>query len=178
MTEQENARLREVLKIIVLRIRQHRERGLNEENTKGNLIDPMLAALGWDVQDCNEVHREFRATPRDNPVDYALKILCKPKLFIEAKGLGENLGDQKWIIQGLTYTTAAGVEWCVLSDGDEYRFYKATARGKAEEKEFCRVRLSDANEDDAVNALALLSRSNLERNVNCQKRGCGCLSTR
>ena len=54
----------------------------------------------------------------------------------------------------LTYATAADVEWLVLSNGDEYRFYKATARGEAEEKEFCRIRLSVANENDAVNALA------------------------
>ncbi len=161
MTEQENASLRKVLKEIVPRILRERGRQLNEEDTKNSLIDPVLEALGWNIRDRDQVHHEFKPTPRDKPVDYALKILCEPKLLIEAKRLGAKLGDYKGIIQMLTYTTAADVEWCVLSDGDEYRFYKAMARGKPEEKEFCRVRLSDANEDDAVNALALLSRSNL-----------------
>ncbi len=162
MTDQENARLREVLKTIVPHIQRDRDRRMNEENTKSSLIDPVLEALGWNVRDWEEVHHEFRAKAGDNPVDYALKILAKPRLFIEAKGLGENLGDHKWIIQVLAYATAAGVEWCVLSDGDEYRFYKSTAPVEAEEKEFCRVRLSEANEADAINALALLSRSNLD----------------
>jgi hypothetical protein len=162
MTDQENTRLREVLKTIVPKIRRDRDRRMSEEDTKIGLIDPVLEALGWNVRDWDEVHHEYRAKAGDNPVDYALKISAKPRLLIEAKALGENLADRKWVIQVLTYATAADVEWLVLSDGDEYRFYKSTARGEAEEKEFCRIRLSEATEDDAVNALALLSRSNLD----------------
>lgn len=52
-------------------------------------------------------------------MDYALKLLRRPRLFLEAKGLGEDMLDRKWIAQVLGYATVAGVEWCVLSDGDQ-----------------------------------------------------------
>jgi hypothetical protein len=165
MTDQENTKLRELLQTIVAKITRGREHRMNEETTKMSLINPVLTAMGWDVQDWDEVRLEFRSKPGDNPVDYALAILGKPRLFIEAKGLGENLDDRKWVVQMLAYATAAGVVWCVLTDGDEYRFYNSMAPVDAQEKEFCRVRLSQANAGDAVNALALLSRGNLGGNL-------------
>jgi len=61
---------------------------------KATLIEPVLAALGWDVLDTDEVAREHKA-PRAKPVDYALLVMREPKLYVEAKGLGENLGDSK-----------------------------------------------------------------------------------
>src|SRR5205823_1253286 len=117
------------------------------------------------VRDADEVHHEYKARSKDKPVDYALQMLRKPRLFIEAKGLGENLGDRKWISQILGYATVAGVEWCVLTDGDEYRFYNATAPVDAEEKLFCRIRLSASPAEEAVRTLSLISRANLEGNL-------------
>jgi len=72
------------------------------------------------------VHREFKPTTQDKPVDYSLAVLRKPRLLVEAKPLGESLSDRKWIGQILGYASVAGVEWCVLTDGNEYRFYNAT----------------------------------------------------
>jgi len=37
--------------------------------------------------------------------------------------LGENLTDRKWVAQILGYAAVAGVAYCVLTDGDHYRFY-------------------------------------------------------
>jgi hypothetical protein len=129
------------------------------------LIEPLLEALGWDIRDPDEVHREFRPTSKDSPVDYALKLLRKPRLFIEAKGLGEHLGDRKWVTQVLSYAIVAGVEWCILTDGDEYRFYNATAPVDADEKLFCQFRLSDPTIEETLERLALISRANLEDNL-------------
>jgi hypothetical protein len=111
------------------------------------------------------VFREYKPTSKDSPVDYALTILRKPRLFVEAKGLGETLSDRKWIAQVLGYATVAGVEWCVLTDGDEYRFYNATAPLDAEEKLFCTARLSTNDAGDVVRTLALISRRNMEENI-------------
>jgi hypothetical protein len=138
---------------------------LGEQNTKATLIDPVLEALGWDIRDPDEVHREFKPHSQDKPVDYALSILRKPRLFVEAKGLGETLSDRRWIGQVLGYAVVAGVEWCVLTDGDEYRFYNATVALDAEERLFCKVRLSEADEAETVRTLTLISRSNLEENL-------------
>lgn len=133
MSTEERSRLQETIALVVARVRRFQDRTLGEQNTKASLIEPVLEALGWDIRDPDEVHREFKPTPKDCPVDYALKLLRKPRLFVEAKGLGETLSDRKWIAQVLGYATVAGVEWCVLTDGDEYRFYNATAAVDAEE---------------------------------------------
>ena len=48
------------------RARKYRERGLNEEDTKASLIEPMLEALGWDIRDPEEVHREYKSRPKES----------------------------------------------------------------------------------------------------------------
>ncbi len=165
MTEQQNAKLREVIVNTIAKIRRFQDRRLGEENTKAALIEPIIEALGWDHRDPDEVHREFKPTSKDCPVDYALKLLRKPRLFVEAKGLGEVLSDRKWVAQVLGYAIVAGVKWCVLSDGNEYRFYNATAPVDAEEKLFCVIKLSDEDLDSTVKILSLISQGNVEKNI-------------
>lgn len=74
---------------------------LNEANTKGALIESLLAALGWNVKDQNAVYREWRGDDRSkmNPVDYALFPGPRqpPALLVEAQPLGQDLEDIAWI---------------------------------------------------------------------------------
>lgn len=165
MNEKQKARLEETVNKTVLLIQRFRDRDLGEQNTKASLIDPILDALGWDIRDPDEVHREYKPTSKDCPVDYALALLRKPRLFVEAKGLGETLSDRKWIAQVLGYAIVAGVEWCVLTDGDEYRIYNATAAVDAEEKLLCKIKLSEASAGESVRILELISKTNLEGNT-------------
>jgi hypothetical protein len=154
--------LRPCIELLTNRLLKYRGRALGEQNTKASLIEPFLEALGWDARDFEEVHREYKAKRADRPVDYALQLLLKPLVFIEAKGLGENLSDRKWVSQILGYATVAGVTWCVLTDGDEYRFYNATAPVDADEKLFCQIRLSDGQQDRIYDTLSLISRTSVE----------------
>jgi len=147
------------------KIAKFKGRSIGEENTKASLIEPVLEALGWDIRDPDEVHREFRANRKDSPVDYALKLLRKPRLFLEAKGLGQDLSDRKWIAQVLGYATVAGVEWCLLTDGNHYRFFNATAAVDAEEKLFREIKISNSQPEEAARILSLISRANLEENL-------------
>lgn len=165
MSDPQDAKLREVVRDVISKIRRYQDRNMGEQNTKASLIEPVLEALGWDVRDPDEVFREFKAKSVDSPVDYALTILRKPRLFVEAKGLGETLTNRKWVSQVLSYATIAGVEWCVLSDGDEYRFYNANAPLDAEEKLFWRVKLTEGDEAEMLKTLTLISRSNMEENL-------------
>lgn len=165
MGERETQKLREAIQSVVAKIQRFKDRNLGEQNTKSTLIEPILEALGWDVRDPDEVYREYKPTSRDCPVDYALALLHDLKLFVEAKGLGGDLSDRKWVGQILGYATVAGVEWCVLTDGDEYRFYNATAAVDAEEKIFFVIRLSAGKEDEAVRTLSLISRDNPGENI-------------
>jgi hypothetical protein len=134
-----------------------------EENTKGALIEPLLSALGWDVQELEEVHREYKRKSKDKPVDYALFVNREPRLFIEAKGLDQDLTNRKWASQIMGYAATAGVKWCVLTDGDEYRLLNASAEVDVDEKLFrtIRISISDQDHDRTLQTLALLSKEKM-----------------
>ncbi|MEU4779376.1 hypothetical protein [Micromonospora sp. NPDC023633] len=157
--------LEDVLKQCVERVarfrRQHQRIG--EQNTKAGLIEPVIGALGWDLFDPDEVHREYRRRGTDNPVDYALLLLRTPRLFVEAKGLGENLDDPRWANQTISYAAVAGVEWVALTDGAEWRIYNAHAPVPIEHKLFRAVRLEESL-DETVELLSLLSKDNMRDN--------------
>ncbi|MGN9806456.1 hypothetical protein [Micromonospora sp. L32] len=146
-------------------LERHRRRAqrIGEQNTKAGLIEPVIGALGWDLFDPDEVHREYRRRGADNPVDYALLLLRTPRLFIEAKGLGENLDDPRWANQTIAYAAVAGVEWVALTDGSEWRVYNAHAPVPVEQKLFRAVRLED-DVDAVVELLSLLSKDNMRDN--------------
>jgi len=125
----------DVIRKRILQIRERKET-IGEQNTKAALIDPLLSSLGWDLQEIDEVRREYRRKPQDNPVDYALFLTRTECLFLEAKSLEKDLSDRKWVSQNLAYATVVGVRWCVLTNGDEYRIYNAHAAVDVEEKLF------------------------------------------
>ena len=134
-----------------------------EENTKGALIEPLLSALGWDVQELEEVHREYKRKSKDKPVDYALFVNREPRLFIEAKGLDQDLTNRKWASQIMGYAATAGVKWCILTDGDEYRLLNASAEVDVDEKLFrtIRISISDQDRERTLQTLALLSKEKM-----------------
>jgi len=147
------------------RVRDYRDRRvrLTESDTIRVLVLPVLEALGWDLQDVEEVRSEYRHASADNPVDYALFLHANPALFVEAKALGVSLDDRKPLLQTLNYANAAGVDWCVLTNGSEWRIYKVHAPVAAEEKLFLTVRLGEAGEDPGtlIATLSLLSRDRM-----------------
>lgn len=143
-----------------------RKSTIGEQNTKAVLIEPIIEALGWDLRELEEVVREYRAKPQDNPVDYALLVRRSPLLFIEAKDLGSDLSDRRWVSQIMGYATVVGVEWCVLTDGNDYRIYNAHAPVDVDEKLFRAVSLADEDDEEgAVETLLLLSKGKLAANV-------------
>ena len=82
--EPTTAKVTAAVEVIRKRIQQVRERKelIGEQNTKAALIDPLLSAMGWELQEIDEVRREYRRKPQDNPVDYALfapliRAICK-----------------------------------------------------------------------------------------------------
>jgi predicted type IV restriction endonuclease len=157
--------LSNAIEVVRKRIQQNRDRKeiLGEQNTKAALIDPILVALGWDLQEIDEVRREFRRKPQDNPVDYALFLNRTECLFIEAKSLEKDLNDRKWISQNLSYATVVGVRWCALTNGDEYRIYNSHAAVDVEQKLFRSVRISDtANATSVADTLQLLAKEQMQ----------------
>lgn len=121
----------------------------------------MLAAIGWDVEDPDEV-REYRKQAADSPVDYALCLSRTPRLFVEAKALEKAIDIRRGASQVLGYATMVGVEWCVLTNGDEYLLYNSHAPVDVDEKLFRRFSICDATSEPlALDTLDLLSRDML-----------------
>ncbi len=150
--------LQETLKECAERLGRYRQgQRIGEQNTKASLIEPVIEALGWDIHDLDEVNREYRFGPSANPVDYALLLLRRPRLFIEAKGLGEDLSQLRWATQVLSYATSAGVRWVVLTNGDEWRIYNAHAPVPVDQKLYRSVSIS-ADPGGAADVLALLGK--------------------
>ena len=155
--------LSEVVEAARAKILKYRSnRGFNEQNTKASLIVPVLQALGWDTNDPDEVHWEYKPKPKYNPVDFALLLQRTPCLLLEAKALRESLADDKLTAQILTYASVSGVQWVVLSNGDEYRIYNASAPLPIEEKLFRAIALSSSDMNTAVATLSLLSKRDLQ----------------
>jgi len=155
--------LRQALASVKNKIARHRSKGINEQNTKSALIQPVLRALGWDVEDLDDVQMEYKRRPSDKPVDYALMLLRNPRLFVEAKALGQSLDDRKWAGQIIGYASVAGVEWVAITNGDEYRIYNAHAAVPVEEKLFRKVQVSDES-TNAADTLSLLSKARIREN--------------
>jgi hypothetical protein len=53
--------LEAVLKRVRDRIGRYRRQTIGERNTKNVLIEPILGAPGWDVEDPGELRREYRS---------------------------------------------------------------------------------------------------------------------
>jgi hypothetical protein len=157
--------LQAAVRRIAKNIPKMRERNtpVNETSTKSNLITPILEAMGWDIID---IHFEYRHVPQQNPVDYALFINKRPALFVEAKSLDLALDDEKWIAQATNYANAAGVAWCVLTNGLEWRIYKTHAPVAAPQKLFMKGRIDSRKTiPDTVRMLALLSQDSMRERV-------------
>lgn len=131
---------------------------VNESNTIRALITPMISALGWSIDDLDEVQSEYRHASTDNPVDYALFLDGTPALFIEVKALDEKLDDRKWIIQTLNYANACNVEWAVLTNGAEWRVYNVHAKAEAEGKLFYSAHVDSTDIEETARRLAMLSK--------------------
>lgn len=157
------ADLHKILEEIRARIDLHQGKGIGEQNTKAVLINPVLRALGWDLEDLEEVVLEFKRKSMENPVDYALILQRTPRLFIEAKPLDGNLNDPKWAGQIMAYATVAGVQWVALTDGNEYRIYNSHAPVPVEQKLFRKTRVS--GDDDVADTLQLLSKERMQQDL-------------
>jgi len=100
-------------------------RGLNEADTKGKLVEPVLGELDWDLLG-EEVQRErgISLGSGTGHADYALKIDGTPRILIEVKPFGSELDDKR-AKQALSYAAIEKVRWCVLTNGRKYRIYNS-----------------------------------------------------
>lgn len=98
---------------------------MNEANTKGKLIEPVLQALGWDMLS-DDVHREhpIRIGSSTAHADYALSVEGRIAALLEAKPLGEELVED-YAQQILSYAAVQKIKWCILTNGRTYKVFRS-----------------------------------------------------
>ncbi len=148
-------KLRQEVKALLSKCESLRKHRLKETPTRTIVIDPLLAALGWDVRDPEEVQLEY-PTVDGKSVDYALKINNKPILLVEAKPLDDPLDDVKGITQIVGYAANDGIVWCVLTNGLKWKVFRSVEQAAAPDKLMYEVTL-DPREDQSLPLDELLS---------------------
>lgn len=100
----------------------------HETRTRIVLIDPLLRALGWDPENPDAVHLEYRAS--NGKPDYALMKGDEPVAFVEAKRLGSTL-DTHDPGQVIKYTNDPALKRCevvAFTDGNVWAFFRSSAK--------------------------------------------------
>jgi hypothetical protein len=134
---------------------------MSEADTISTLIEPLLEVLGWNLRDPEEVQREYsvRVGEKTEYVDMALKINNKPVVFIEAKPVGTDLRDHL-AEQPINYAHTERVDWCILTNGREWRVYNAFWRIKGiEGKMFLKLSLDEFRKN--MEKVQLLSKESI-----------------
>ncbi|MCJ7491768.1 MAG: N-6 DNA methylase [Dehalococcoidia bacterium] len=86
--------------------------GYNESNTRKDFIEPLFEALGWDVRNKEEVDGEKFVRP--GFADYAFIRHGMVRFYLESKKLEEDLDQEEFVRQVITYAYSRGVSWAVL----------------------------------------------------------------
>lgn len=96
---------------------------MDEANTKAAVLRDFLDLLGWEIPTNTQLEYSVKAFGKTYKVDYALVLEGAPVAFIEAKGVDTPLTD-KHREQLAAYLKNKDVNWGVLTNGEEYEFYR------------------------------------------------------
>ena len=120
----------------------------NEENTKKDFILPLFRALGWNVENSEEVKAEEKVSKKR--VDYAFRIDGIPKFFLEAKPFREFISDPKYAKQAIEYAWNKSVTWAILCNFEGIRVFNA--EWKWDERQPMRNQFLDLRYNDYLNS--------------------------
>jgi type I restriction-modification system DNA methylase subunit len=134
----------------------------DEEDVKNAIIDPLLEILGWNVNEPSEVKKEEPIGSKF--ADYALKIEGETEIIIEAKALDKKFQDPtedghgEFEKQAINYAYNEGVDWALLTNGEEWRLYNAYWKGK---KLAFQMEVGDFPSDSNYPKISLLSKDSV-----------------
>jgi hypothetical protein len=107
----------------------------NEASVSQGIVLRLLNALGWPAYDIGVVCPEYTLSGRR--VDFAL---CgntgKPLVFIEVKQIGKSAGSEQQLFE---YAFHEGVQFAVLTDGQEWNFFLPAEQGNYGERRVYRL---------------------------------------
>jgi len=143
-------------------VEENRVNKYNEEMTKKDFILPLFRALGWDVENSNEVTAEEHVSK--GRVDYSFRIKGIPKFFLEAKALKEDLENRKFLEQAINYAWHKGCTWAVLTDFEGLKIINSEIK-ESNPLQSIFISLNASNYLDRFDQLWLLSRESFEQGL-------------
>lgn len=127
----------------------------DEAATKQGIVLPLLAKLGWDTYNIDEVVPEY--VVGEKRVDYSLRLGNANKIFIEVKKPSEDL--ERHQDQLLNYSFQEGVRLASLTNGQTWWFYLPLNEGSWEQRKFYTIDIAEQSSEDAANKfVAIFSR--------------------
>ena len=122
---------------------------VNEAAITTGVVNPILAQIGWDTADPQQLVPEYTVGKRR--VDLALLGAGRrPAVFIEVKGVGRALDGDRQLIE---YAFHEGVPLCILTDGREWSFYLPSGQGSYNDRRVYRLQLDDRDPTECARVL-------------------------
>ncbi len=100
-----------------------RRKSMNEMQTRNGYILPLFKALGWNINNINEVNPEEKVSR--GWVDFSFRIGNVPRFFLETKRVDEDLNNPAFVKQAIDYAWTKSVTWALLSDFEGLRVFNA-----------------------------------------------------
>lgn len=133
-------------------IKDRRQHVQTEEAAKQALILPFIAALGFDIWNPAELIPEYRAgwAKQSEKIDYALLIVKKLAIFVEAKGPNEVLVNHDPQLAKY-FNSTPEVRFCIITNGIQYRFFTdLQEKNLLDKKPFFEFNFEDFNDSDVA----------------------------
>ena len=110
----------------------------------------LLSALGWPAYDTQTVIPQYIV--ERTRVDYALcHPPSKPIAFIEVKNIGKNEGAERQLFQ---YAFHKGVQFVILTDGQEWDFFLPAEQGDYAERRVYKLNIVERELEECVSRLS------------------------
>ncbi|MES2340973.1 MAG: restriction endonuclease subunit R [Pseudomonadota bacterium] len=121
-------------------VTSHRSRDVSEADTVTVVKDVLADVFGYDKYSELTSEHQIRGTF----CDLAIQIDGKIRFLIEVKGAGSTLSDAH-LRQAVNYGAHQGIEWIILTNAVEWRFYKVLFAQPISWDEITRFNLADLN---------------------------------
>jgi len=122
------ADLKGIIEILIEKMKKYRSlyEG-NEMATRGQIIEPILKGLGWNIENPEEI--QPNVSFEEGIPDYSLLKDDKNILFIEAKKLAIDIEQKEIIRQLAKYCFGEGMKYGVLTNGAIWLLFRAFQEG-------------------------------------------------
>ncbi len=134
----------------------------NEEATKKGFIEPLFRALGWDIENINEVSVE--ETISKKRVDYGFRIDGIPKFFLEAKSLREDdIIQLRYVEQAIDYAWMKSCTWAILTNFRTLVVYNAEQKSSDPRMNRFLIFIEPKDYLEKIDELMLLSKESIKK---------------